>query len=329
MADVFDDIRAACALVADRASFVRIDHERLASYAEEIATDVLCVVESDPGREHFDDLETTVSFVVSLDAVNFGSGYFPYLRKRPGMSGYHTIATSLREHVADHGALDVDTLRAMTSARCARLFGQVLGEGPASELMSLFATALRDLGAAVTDRHDGSFTTLVMSCDHRGAALVDELDRIPFFHDVSRYRGIDVPLYKRAQITVNDLAHALGGRDHDDMAGFEDLARFDDIDRLTMFPDNLVPHVLRIDGVLTFAPELLARIERVDDITSGSEPEVEIRAVSLHAVELLSEALRAIGTPAHARDLDTFLWNRGAGSIYKAAPRHRTRCVYY
>lgn len=323
MADVFDNIRAACALVADQANWVHIDHERLASYADEIATDVLCVDESDPGRERFDDLETTVSFVVSLDAVNFGSGYFPYLRKRPGMSGYHTIAMSLREHVAEHGALDVDTLNAMTSERCAQLFGQVLGEGPASELMALFATALRDLGAAVADRHDGSFTTLVTSCDHRAAALVVELDQIPFFHDVSRYRGIDVALYKRAQITVNDLALALGGRDQ------VDIARFDDIDRLTMFPDNLVPHVLRIDGVLTFEPELVSRIERVDDITSGSEPEVEIRAVSLHAVELLSEALRAAGTHAHARDLDTFLWNRGAASIYKAAPRHRTRCVYY
>ncbi|MEZ5167114.1 MAG: hypothetical protein R2695_11730 [Acidimicrobiales bacterium] len=34
--------------------------------------------------------------MLSLDAINFGSGYFPYLRKRPGMSGYHTVASSLR-----------------------------------------------------------------------------------------------------------------------------------------------------------------------------------------------------------------------------------------
>jgi hypothetical protein len=323
MTDVFDDIRRACALVAERAVWVRIDHERLASYAADIADDVLFVDENDPGRERFEDLETTVSFVVSLDAVNFGSGYFPFLRKRPGMSGYHTIASALREHVARQGAIDVDTLRAMTPDRCAALFGQDLDDGPAGELMTLFATALHDLGGAIAERHDGSFTTLLASCEHRAGALVLELDRIPFFHDVARYGGLDVPLYKRAQITANDLTLALAGSEH------ADLARFDDIDRLTMFPDNLVPHVLRVDGVLVFAPELLDRIERVDDITSGSEPEVEIRAVSLHAVELLSEALRAAGTPAHARDLDTFLWNRGAGGVYKAVPRHRTRCVYY
>ena len=32
-----------------------------------------------------------------------------------------------------------------------------------------------------------------------------------------------------------------------------------------MFADNLVPHVLRVDGVLVFDPELVARIERVED----------------------------------------------------------------
>ena len=37
----------------------------------------------------------------------------------------------------------------------------------------------------------------------------------------------------------------------------------------------------------TFDEELVQRIERVEDITVGSEPEVEIRAVALHAVELL------------------------------------------
>ena len=33
---------------------------------------------------------------------------------------------------------------------------------------------------------------------------------------------------------------------------------FDDLRRLTMFADNLVPHVLRIEGVLHYSPDLLA-----------------------------------------------------------------------
>lgn len=321
MHDVFDAIRLACAEVAADARWVRIDHERVATYADELRTQVITIDDTDPGREPFADQETTISFVVALDAVNFGSGYFPWLRKRPGASGYHTIAASLRDHVDAGHALDAPSLCAMTPRRCSAIFGQDLDAGgPVAELMELFATAWRDLGAMVADRHDGSFVRLVESAGASAATLVAELDRVPFFHDVASHRGRRVPLYKRAQITVHDLAVALAG---------QPLGRFDDLDRLTMFPDNLVPHVLRVDGVLVHDPELLRRIDEVDDITSGSEPEVEIRAIGLHAVELLVSALADRGVAVPARRLDTFLWNRGAGPTYKAVPRHRTRCVFY
>ena len=58
-----------------------------------------------------------------------------------------------------------------------------------------------------------------------------------------------------------------------------------------MFADNLVPHVLRLDGVLWFDPELVARIERGELIEHGSPEEVEIRACAVHAVELIVAAV--------------------------------------
>jgi hypothetical protein len=321
MHDVFDEIREACAQVSAGARWVRIDHERLGSYADELCSRFSTIGGDDPGRERFDDLETTVAFVVSLDAINFGSGWFPELRKPAGLSGYRTVATAWRAHVTGGGPIGTGALRALTPETCASIFGQPTDAGSgAFELMGHFATALRDLAAAVDERHDGSFVRLVESAGHSAAAFVGELDRIPFFHDVSTWHGLRVPLYKRAQITVNDLAYALDGHP---------LGRFDDLDRLTMFPDNLVPHVLRVDGVLRFDPELVRRIDAVEDIAAGSEPEVEIRAVGLHAVALLAAALRARGVAAHERDLDTFLWNRGGGPTYKAVPRHRSRCVFY
>lgn len=49
-------------------------------------------------RYHYvGDTQTTVAYFLTLDTVNFGSGYFPHLRKRPGLSGYFTIATALKE----------------------------------------------------------------------------------------------------------------------------------------------------------------------------------------------------------------------------------------
>ena len=102
------------------------------------------------------------------------------------------------------------------------------------------------------------------------------------------------------------------------------MAEFDDLDRLTIFADNLVPHVLRVDGILTYAADLLERITSEELIPKGSREEIEIRAAALHAVELI--AARTTATPMQ---LDYLLWNRGQEATYKALPRHRTRTVFY
>ena len=127
---------------------------------------------------------------------------------------------------------------------------------------------------------------------------------MPFYRDVG--------FYKRAQLTPADLS----------LAG---VARFDDLDQLTIFADNLVPHVLRVDGVLGYAPGLLERINREELIPAGSAEELEIRACALHAVELIKSELDGVT----AMQLDYVLWNRGQQRDYKAQPRHRTRTVYY
>jgi hypothetical protein len=103
------------------------------------------------------------------------------------------------------------------------------------------------------------------------------------------------------------------------------VARFDDLDRLTIFADNLVPHVLRVDGLLEYDPDLLARINREELIAAGSQEEQEIRACAVHAVELLREQLDGVTS----MQLDYVLWNRGQEPDYKAQPRHRTRTVFY
>jgi hypothetical protein len=321
MTGVCDEIRERCRWVAEQASHVRIDPERLSAYVATLARPETGAVAPDPAHRALGDHESTAAFVVSLDAINFGSGWFPTLQKRPGMSGYHTIATSWREHVEASGAPSADGLTAITRADCCRIFGQTDDEDePAAELMELFASALNDLGAFVLEDYEGSFLALVEDADHSAERLVTILDRMPFFHDVAEYHGVDVPLYKRAQITAQDLWIAFEG---------EGPGRFDDIEQLTMFPDNLVPHVLRIDGVLAFDDALVQRIDAGELLPAGTDEEIEIRATGVHAVELLRAELEAQGHRTTSGQLDTVLWSRGAGERYKARPRHRTRTVSY
>jgi len=318
--DVFDEIRTACRAVAERAQSVRIDHARISEVARSLALGAAPRPVYDRAHHFLGEEAATVSYVLALDTVNFGSGYFPHLRKRPGMSGYHTIASALADRYRTVGPLDADSLATITPAACARLFGQEDVGAPIDELMGLFARAWNDLGRDLIDWFGGTCAGLVAAAGRSAARLVALLSGQPFFRDVAHYDGRVIPLFKRAQIAASDLALAFAGGGP---------GRFDDIDRLTIFADNLVPHVLRCDGVLRYDAKLLARIDRGERIRAGSPEEVEIRACAVDAVERIVETLRADGTTVTARDLDVLLWTRGQDSEYKRFPRHRTRTVFY
>jgi hypothetical protein len=318
---VFDQIRAATRLVSDRARHVRINLDRVDVYADSLPFDQAIAPALDPKSHYIGDDRDTLAFFLTLDTINFGSGYFPHLKKRPGMSGYFTVASSLTDHYRAHGPIPPHRLADFSADDCATLFGQDRSDRAVGELMQLFATALNDLGHLVIQSHGGLFTNLVESANHSAERLVRVLSEMKFFRDVERYGEIQVPFYKRAQLTAADLSLALNGRG---------LGKFDDLNRLTIFADNLVPHVLRIDGILDYEDQLAERIDREELIPPGSEEEIEIRACAVDAVERMAQSLTSRKSRVTAAGLDYVLWNRGQQKYYKTIkPRHRSRCVFY
>ncbi len=255
--------------------------------------------------------EARAAYWLTMDAINFGSGWFPTLRKRDGLSGYKTIAAALQAQFDARGAWSPAQLTQLDAAA----LGPILGQDPSHELMALYAFSLRDLGERISSEHEGSYAAVAQAADGSAVALARRLGTWTSFQDTSHYGDLDISFLKRAQIAGADL-HRAG------------VASFADLDRLTMFADNLVPHVLRLDGILHFDAGLVSRIDSEELIDHGSPEEVEIRACALHAVELLVAA----APPAHnltAAGLDQQLWHRGQEPFYKASPRHRARCTAY
>jgi hypothetical protein len=287
-----DEVRAACSAIAAGARSVKIDVGALGTL--------------DPGPEPELDherhllegpAEAITAYFLTLDTINFGSGWFPTLRKRPGCSGYFTVAASLTDRFRRDGPWSPAELRSITSDEVAL----VLGQERDHELIALYAQALRELGRFLGGRDPQD---LVAGAGGSAARLARTLAG-----GMATYADRD--FYKRAQIVPSNLA----------LAG---VAEFDDLDRLTIFADNLVPHVLRCDGVLVYGDGLAKLIDEGRPLRSGGPHEREIRACAVHACELLSERL---GLPA--REVDHRLWTRGQQPEYKRRPRHRCRCVYY
>jgi hypothetical protein len=286
-----DDVRRHCADVAAHARSVRIDMEALSTVEPAQPPELDPLVHYLEGSP-----EDVARYLLALDAINFGSGWFPLLEKRPGLSGYFTVAWNMSDDWRANGPWSGPDLRAMTTERVAT----ALRQRPGLELMSLFAQALRELGRMLGE---GGALDVIDSA--RGSA-----QRLAARLATECALFADHGFYKRAQIAANDLA----------LAG---SAQFDDLDALTIFADNLVPHVLRCDGVLVYDEALAGHIDSGRLLPAGRQ-EREIRACAVHACELLAQR-----TGVAPRVLDVWLWNRGQAPEYKARPRHRTRTVFY
>ncbi len=317
--EFFEKIRSGCEAVVERARWVQIDTAALETLASELSTGPP-PPQLNPAHHYVGEPEATVAFILCLDAINFGSGYFPYLAKRPGLSGYFTVATSLKELWEDTGPLDAKQLAGLNAADCARIIGQDLAVPEVAELMGLFARALNDMGNFLSDRFGGDPTGLIEAADGSAGRLAELLAEMPLYRDISSYDELEVPFFKRAQLTSADLAAVFDGKGY---------GKFRDLDQLTIFADNLVPHVLRRLGVLHYAPELANQIDAEQPLEAGSQEEVEIRAAAVHAVERCVGLCREAGTHATAQQLDYALWTRGQSPEMKAHPRHRARSTYY
>ena len=188
-----DEVRSACARVAGRAEHVRIVEAAIEHYARTLPP------ETPPAPDlEGASLEERAAFSLTLNAINFGSGWFPTLRKPSGLSGFRTVEAGLRAR----GPWTAAELTEIETAEVAATFGQ----DPAHELMALFTRALRELGERVTVEYSGRFLGLVDAAEGSAERLAETLATWPTWRDVSAYDGAPVPFYKRAQIAAADLA---------------------------------------------------------------------------------------------------------------------------
>jgi hypothetical protein len=288
---VGDSVRAHGAAIAAQATSVRIDLDALEALEPGPPPQL------DPRRHYLEGPPAEVAdYLLVLDAINFGSGWFPTIRKRVGSSGYFTVAWALADRWRAGAGWTTAQLRAMRTEEVA----DTLGQARDHELMTLFAQALRELG-----RFLGARRALDLVAEARGSAqrLAETLaGAMTMWHDHG--------FYKRAQLVGSDLA----------LAGVAELG---DLDELTIFADNLVPHVLRCEGVLVYDERLAAHIDAGRLVRPGPQ-EREIRGCAVHACALIAQR-----TGMTEREIDYALWNRGQRPEYKARPRHRCRTVYY
>lgn len=310
-------VREGAAWVMRRARFVRLDREGLEKLAEELRP------LPDPswvGRYHFrGQEELTLRYLLVLDALNFcfwPPAGFPeaFGTERwsvPGpegekLTGYYALSFSLARAAQENPKFfQADRLAKVTAAEVR----EVLGEIP---LISWRVKALREIGALLL--RFPSATAFFMAAKKRAQRVVELLTaHLPMFRDAAVYFGHWIPFYKRAQISVADLWGTFAGKGPGEIH---------DLSWLTAFADYKLPQILWVKGALRLCPCLAERIRKKEKIAWGSAEEVELRAATVVAVEILVKLLANMGREILPFQVDWLLWNLAQGSL--PLPHHRT-----
>ncbi len=320
-------ILSSCRFVAEHSVDVQIDEEAIIRLAESVKEREPNAPPWNRELHYYDGTEKTLYYVLVLDTLNFcfwsnpGEPRWQVVFNGQVHDGYCALAASLKKAWRDDACplWDSGALKALRREDLASILkGCTDVEIP---LLEERLNNLRETGVSLRLRWEGRFERMVEAAGHDALALACSLaDSFSSFRDEAEYRGKRVYFYKRAQILVSDLA---GTFSH------EGTCRFDNLSELTAFADYKVPQVLRGLEILRYSRKLADIVDNRRFLEAGSPPEVEIRAATVWAVELLRQKLSEGGKPWTAVDLDWLLWEWGQQKTPATKPYHLTRTIYY
>lgn len=278
-------------------------------------------------RYHFHDgTERTVNWLLVLDALNFcfwaeqDEVRWSIDYQGEQLNGYWAEAAALKRAVEEGVLLwDAEYLSTISADTVAHIF-RSLPTYPSIPLFEQRLHNLQEVGHVLLEQYDGQFVHAIEEAQGSAVQLALAIaQHFPSFNDIADYRGHTVRFLKRAQICVADLHLAFGGKQ---------WGTFHDLEQLTIFADYKLPQVLRHYRVLEYDPLLAERIDKQELLAAGSEAEIEIRAATIWACELLRQALLRKGYTMRASQIDQKLWLLGQ-NLPAMRPYHRTRTIYY
>jgi hypothetical protein len=272
----------------------------------------------------FDGTAETVRWIFTLDVLNHcfwpdqGEPVWTVHYRDIPCSGYWGLAASLKRALeSNFPVTDPAYLSQISANDLTQIFS---GEG----LIPQFAERLhnlREAGSVILSEFGGDIISLLEKSSGSAVRLVLEVaSAFPSFRDEAVYRGHKVYLWKRAQIFASDVFTAFGGKD---------WGNFSDIGDLTAFADYKLPQVLREVGIISYGPELAARVDSFQYLQPGCEQEIEIRAMTIWAVEEIKKAFGLAGRKVTSPQVDNWLWQLGQLDTFRNRPYHRCRTIFY
>lgn len=179
----------------------------------------------------------------------------------------------------------------------------------------------QELGRVMTERFNGQASLLVAEAQGSVPKMVELIiQHFPSFQDTTTYQQQEVFFYKRAQLLTSDIVQWFQGKFFGALTG---------LDQLTACADYKLPQILRKQGILEYASSLATTVDSKTEIPAGSPEEVEIRAHTIWAVELITEEVRKRAPGVYPVEVADHLWQASQLKSPDDKPYHRTRTTAY
>ncbi|QQS15751.1 MAG: queuosine salvage family protein [Candidatus Moraniibacteriota bacterium] len=316
------DILPTTKRIAESAKFVSIDRGALEEFCSSFSLDGMGVAEFGDVAEL--DIPESIGLVRIFNCVNFC-----FWARR----GEEKWATKINGEVIDGAAgifraieemykngvplLDAHFLQNLNQEK----FNELLGGNVEIPLLDERVKSLNEAGEVLLRDFDGSFMKVFESAKWDTVELTNIFIKFfPSFNDRVTFEGKEIDFHKRAQLNADMINCQLTKR------GEKELFN---LDKLTAFADYKVPQMLRKLEILKYTPELAARVDAFQEIDMGSREEIEIRAVTIWAIERMKEALKSRFPLVTTRQLNDHLWSLGQAKSSHDKPYHRTKTIYY
>lgn len=179
----------------------------------------------------------------------------------------------------------------------------------------------KNVASVLLKKYGGDFGELIRGANGDALKLLESIiSQFSSLEDIAKYQGKTIYFYKRAQLLIEDINQAFAGEGYGDLTHLEEF---------TACADYKLPQSLRKLGIISYAKNLREKIDGLIQIPKGNPEEVEIRANTIWAVEMIKGELQKMGRNVSSASINDHLWLMGQNKTSDDKPYHRTLTTAY
>ena len=180
---------------------------------------------------------------------------------------------------------------------------------------------IREVGTVLLKKYNGELKNVIKEANNDALQLLNIIiNNFPSFADSEMYKGKKIFFHKRAQLLVGDVYNIFQGKSYGTLKNTEEL---------TACADYKLPFALRKRGILSYTHNVAQKNDSKQIIEKGSETEIEIRANTIWAVELIRQELKKRIPDITATHINDHLWLTTQEKSAEDKPYHRTITTSY